>query len=360
MVSRVAEKRHATSPARLTAVVYVAVASEPRDLEVVRAGLERWLRTREPDAVIGALSVPDAGLSSETCFAPVRSAAGTRELVVRLPPAGAGLFPEYRLDVQVAVQEAVADLGVRAVRAEWIDDPTWLGGPFMVMPRVEGNPVARSWALKGWIVEADVGVRRSVFLNLVDELARLHQCTIAHEVSPPEPLSVTVDRWVEYFEWASGDREPPAFMREACDWCVAEQPQPHGITAILWGDVQVTNAIFGPDGSVRALLDWEMAGHGVPELDLGWYVALHEMTLAQVGSVPEGVPRRTEIVDRYVETRGREIDALRWYEAFALFRSGSIMVRMARLLADQGVDDGWLLTHNPTVAAFDQVIARRE
>jgi aminoglycoside phosphotransferase (APT) family kinase protein len=101
-----------------------------------------------------------------------------------------------------------------------------------------------------------------------------------------------------------------------------------------------------------------MAGVGPPELDLGWFLALHEMTVEQHGATLAGIPTRTAMVDVYQAALGRDVRPLQWYEAFALLRSGSIMVRMARVLAGQGVDDSWLHTHNPTAAALDRVMGR--
>ena len=120
----------------------------------------------------------------------------------------------------------------------------------------------------------------------------------------------------------------------------------------------MTNAVFASDGSVAALLDWEMTGSGPPEMDLGWFLALHEMTIEQHGATLAGMPSRGEMLAVYEAELGRTVGDLRWFEAFALMRSGSIMVRIGRLLAAQGVDDAWLTRGNPTEAALARVLAR--
>ena len=80
------------------------------------------------------------------------------------------------------------------------------------------------------------------------------------------------------------------------------------------------------------------------------------MSIGPDGSGLSGIPGRTEIIERYEAALGRSVRSLKWFEVFALLRSGSIMIRMARLLAAQGVDDGWLTTHNPTSAALTRVL----
>jgi aminoglycoside phosphotransferase (APT) family kinase protein len=78
---------------------------------------------------------------------------------------------------------------------------------------------------------------------------------------------------------------------------------------------------------VRALLDWELATLGDPLADLGYLVA----TYSEAGSQPTvlelspvtraaGFPTRAELVERYRERSGRDVGALAWYEALALWK----------------------------------------
>jgi aminoglycoside phosphotransferase (APT) family kinase protein len=49
------------------------------------------------------------------------------------------------------------------------------------------------------------------------------------------------------------------------------------------GDFRPGNMAFGPDGTVRAVFDWELATTGDPLADLGW--------LASTWQDPGDVPR---------------------------------------------------------------------
>jgi aminoglycoside phosphotransferase (APT) family kinase protein len=92
-----------------------------------------------------------------------------------------------------------------------------------------------------------------------------------------------------------------------------------------------------------------MASIGPPEVDLGWFQAMHELSVEASGADLPGFPGAAETAARYQERLGRELADLTWYEVFALVRAAAIMVRMARLLAAQGVEDSWL-SGNPMLA----------
>ena len=342
----------------------MAIASGVRDDEVIRAGIERWLRAHDPvlvDATVAPISRPAAGLSSDTAFVrAVTERGAVVEFVVRLGPAGDGLFPEYDLRGQADVQNRLGDLGVPvAYPVRYEEDGSWLGDPFMVMPRVAGRVLARTYLVKGWVADAAPNFRRDLVLGFVGALASVHR--LAPAVDPVgDPVARAFQQWSRYLDWATADGAPLGFMNDARDWCADQAPQLDVASSMLWGDVQLTNAVFATDGSVAALLDWEMTGTGPPEMDLGWFLALHEMTIEQHGSTLPGIPTRAEIIAVYEADLGRAVRGLRWFEAFALMRSGSILIRMARILSAQGIDDGWLSTHNPTEAALARVLTSEE
>ena len=149
-------------------------------------------------------------------------------------------------------------------------------------------------------------------------------------------------------------------MDQVIQWLVDRIPPESVGATIVHNDFKLDNLMLDADDPARvvALLDWEMTGVGPPEMDLGWFLALHEMTIEQHGASLDGIPEREEIIVTYETDLGREARDLQWFEAFALLRSGSIMIRMARILAAQGIDDRWLFTHNPTERALQRVLDR--
>jgi len=109
----------------------------------------------------------------------------------------------------------------------------------------------------------------------------------------------------------------------------------------------VTGTVAAPDGSVRAVFDWELATSGDPLADLGYLVSNWQ----EPGdpSTPEapgpttvpGFPGRAEIVERYARQSGRDVSDVPYWVAFSRWRSACINVGVrARYLAGHMVDDG--------------------
>jgi aminoglycoside phosphotransferase (APT) family kinase protein len=121
--------------------------------------------------------------------------------------------------------------------------------------------------------------------------------------------------------------------------------------------VQLGNVLVDDDMNVAAVLDFEMASLGPAEIDVAWFLVLHDMAVARCGGDLPGFPARDATISVYEERLGRRLSDMRWYEAFACLRSGAILVRAARLLARLGVDDSWLTKQNPTVDLLAALIA---
>jgi aminoglycoside phosphotransferase (APT) family kinase protein len=168
-------------------------------------------------------------------------------------------------------------------------------------------------------------------------------------------LAAELSWWSEYLDWAA-DGSPPAALREARAWCAENVPADEPEPALCWGDVRIPNVVFDDDFRPRAVLDWEMATIGPPELDIGWFLVIHGMTTAVTGDLP-GFRDRDDVLRVYESKLGRALRDLRWYEAWAAFRAAAIMVRLARLLHDVGlVADLRMQEHNPPIELLEKLI----
>jgi aminoglycoside phosphotransferase (APT) family kinase protein len=373
--------------------------SEQRDLDALRDGLTRWVRTWRPemsDVRIAPLVQPATGLSSETIFVeadwrgPGRAAAGEHvSWVLRLPPQGEGLFPVYDLAMQGRLQRVLAAAGVAAVDPTAVEeDEGFVGAPFLLMPRVAGRVVRadKPYLRTGWLAEATPEGQAKLHGEVLDALAGIHRldweslgcrAILASRTGRnSEPgggtgvdgrghgrgdgrgerwLAGEVEHWARYLAWAGEGSAPPVFS-QAVEWCRANLPPDEPPASLLWGDVQLGNVLVGEDMGVSAVLDFEMASIGPAEVDLAWFVVLHEMAVDRCGGDLPGFPGRDATIAAYEARLGRPVTDLRWYEAFAALRSGAILVRAARLLARLGVDDSWLTHENPTISLLAGLI----
>jgi aminoglycoside phosphotransferase (APT) family kinase protein len=347
------------------------------DLEAVRAGIEQWLAAHRPGTEhlrVAPLTQPVSGLSSTTLFAEVTWTAangrhGHESLVARLPPAGDGLFPTYDLAAQARIQQALAATSIPVAPPLGVeDDRSWIGVPFLLMARVPGRVLDTQppFLTGGWLHEsspADQAALHDAFVDTLADIGRLDWAGLdagflTRRRGPGESaLNGELEWWDSYVRWAADGGGPPE-VAAGLAWCRATRPAFEPAPSLLWGDVQLVNTVFDDSLRPAAILDWEMASIGPAEMDLGWFLALHAMTVATVGSDLPGFPDRQRTIERYQQRLGRDMMDLEWYEVFALVRSGAIMVRVASVLARSGISESWL-RRNPTITRLRKVLDAR-
>jgi aminoglycoside phosphotransferase (APT) family kinase protein len=118
------------------------------------------------------------------------------------------------------------------------------------------------------------------------------------------------------------------------DWCRDHQPEAPP-SCLLWGDVRLGNMLVDDHMRPTAVLDWEMASIGPPEVDVAWYTALEAMTEHFVGTRVPGFLRRDEVVSHLERSLGRSLVDLEWFEVFAMARSAALNLRADRLRAQE-------------------------
>jgi aminoglycoside phosphotransferase (APT) family kinase protein len=89
---------------------------------------------------------------------------------------------------------------------------------------------------------------------------------------------------------------------------------------------------------VASIFDWDMATLGDPLIDLGtllnYWPDPADPDGAQRASNPGlahmGLPTRAEITARYAERTGADVTAVRWWEAFALWKTVVVVQQLHR------------------------------
>jgi aminoglycoside phosphotransferase (APT) family kinase protein len=150
-----------------------------------------------------------------------------------------------------------------------------------------------------------------------------------------------LDYWDRYLDWATDDADTVAIYRKGLAWCSQRIPAEAPPTSLLWGDPQLVNLVLGNNGEVRAVLDWEMAMWGPAEVDLAWFLSLHEHAAETAGRKLPGDPGRAALIEAYTSALGRPVVDLAWYEALANIRSGAIVLRIGELMTRAGHSRSW-------------------
>ncbi len=316
-----------------------------RDDSGLAAGLARWAAAR-PERVPGraaaggavavaGLAHAEGGQANETLLVDFGPGQGGG-MVVRLPPLDP-TFPDYDLGPQAVVQNAVAAAGVPAPAPAVLEtDPSWIGSPFLAMPRVRGDIAGPAPVFDPYVRDAGPRGQRLMHDGLLDALAAIHavpwQPAGLGDVLAGPRLADAVDRWAAYVEWSS-EGEPLPALAEALDWCARHRP-PERPAVLLWGDVRLGNLVFDEARRVRAVLDWDLAALGPREMDLGWHFGLEFMMEELFGQRVPGFPSRIEALDDYERRTGYEVRDLGWHEVFALARALAINDRHQRITGE--------------------------
>jgi aminoglycoside phosphotransferase (APT) family kinase protein len=317
------------------------------------AGLARWLLVRRElaDVYVGDLTRPVAGYSSQTVFAEAawRDHRGTHadNLVIRMPPQGAGLFADYDLGPQWQAQRAAARVGVPVPDPVFEADAGFLGTPFILMPRMDGHIIGPLAHLDPWLSGRSPAERALVHDGFLSTVAAVQRADPddAPDV-PRRDNGAELDHWEEYLSWSAHGHPVPT-LADALGWCRRHRPDSEPTAALLWGDVRFENMVLDDDLKPLAVLDWDMTMVGAPEHDLAWFTSLDLTAHAMFNTRAEGFPDRLATVARFEELIGREVRDLEWYETLAMLRSSAIMTRISILRRDAGKSPMLPIEDNP-------------
>jgi aminoglycoside phosphotransferase (APT) family kinase protein len=335
------------------------VGSPTLDDAALADGLSRWLAHRRGvDQVhIDQVEHPSVGYSSSTTLLRARWARDepmVQHLVVRMAPAPAGTFADYDLRVQDAAQRAASDPGVPMAEPFVTEtDPSWLGAPFMVMPRIDGHIIGEAPPFDSWLRALGVEGQAAIHDRFLQSLATIHRADIQRAGAggvPRRDDAAELQYWDAYLRWScAGEPLPP--LVDALAWCREHAPATADDreAVLCWGDVRLGNVVFDDDLRPRAVLDWDMAVIGAPEHDLAWFTELDATMTALTGRRVDGFPDRAGTIARYQELAGRELRSFEWYETLALLRSTAILTRIGYLTAAAGKTPALPLDDNPVL-----------
>lgn len=339
------------------------IALGQRDLAATRVQLEAWFGHRfGSGAAVGELRPANraAGWSSESLAFAADVGGDTGEYVLRIPPAGGGIFPEYDLAAQARTQELLHEYGIATPSPIHHEpDTSWIGSGFLVMPRIVGHtPSDTTYATRGWLHDAGAAVQRRAHDSFLSTLGALQRVPVSDVpwLARPTGAGVAAELawWRDYARWGTDNRVPDT-MTEVFDWLDHQQPEQPAQLAVCWNDARLSNAIFDDTGELIGALDWEQACLCPAEADFAWWLATRRQMLEVNGidADPElpGFDSREQVIRRYEETIGRTLVDLEWYEVFAMARMGCCILRTQVLLRSIGQGDHFL-TRAPILPAW--------
>jgi aminoglycoside phosphotransferase (APT) family kinase protein len=253
-----------------------------------------------------------------------------RRYVLRRPPLGHVLATAHDVAREHKIISALAPTPVPVAPALGLcTDPSVNDAAFYIMGFVDGVVLHDSAAALALSVDA----RRRAGEHLVEILVDLHDVDVdavgLGDLSKrTDYLGRQLRRWSTQWE-GSKTQELPG-MERLHAWLVEHQP-PESETRIVHGDFRLGNCIHAPDGTILAMLDWELCTLGDPMADVSYMLRSWAGTEEETrpGTDPpsraEGFPDRHEMVARYGELSGRSLDDLSYWMAFNAWRSACIV-----------------------------------
>ena len=287
-----------------------------------------WLREHDPASNPPFHFELIAGGHSNLTFR-VTDANG-KAYALRRPPLGHVLATAHDMSREHKIVSAMAATKVPVAPLVGLcTDESVNGAPFYVMGFVDGIILRNREAA----VALPVGLRTTVSHTLIDTLVDIHEADVdaigLGDLGRKDGyIARQLKRWRMQFH-DSKTREIPE-IDEVHDLLVARIPEQQG-SGIVHGDYRLDNCIFGDDGEVRAVLDWELCTLGDVLADLAQLLVYwgeagdDEFALDSPPSAEPGFSTRAELIERYAARSKRDLSQLDYYMAFASWKVACIL-----------------------------------
>ncbi len=300
-------------------------SSQPEGLDV--ANIEAWYRANIPGSA-GPLHFDRLAGGHSNLTYRVTDANGAVS-VLRRPPTGEllpsahDMFREYRIITALAPTPVPV-----APSLGFCDDLSVTGGRFYVMGFVEGRVLHETTDVEEFL---PLATRRRTGESLVEVAAALHQVDVdavgLGDLGKREDyVGRQLARWYRQYQASRGATPLIDSLHDELVTLLPAQQR----AAVVHGDYRMGNTITHPDGTVAAVLDWEISTLGDPLADLGYLLAMwpeEGETFATTATSPSslpGFPTRAEMLARYATHSDLDLSDIDVYVAFSYWKVACI------------------------------------
>ena len=333
----------------------VASVPMPQVPEGINEGnVTRWMASQLPELTAPLTFTLIAGGRSNLTFR-VEDAEG-RAWALRRPPLHHVLPTAHDMSREYRLMHSLGPVGVPVpVTIGLCSDESVNERPFYVMEFVEGHILRTASEAEAAFDEA---TRRRVGDHMADTLAALHavepDAVGLGDLGRHEGyIERQLRRWRGQYEQMQVEGVDHGELVERVSNELARRIPKQQRTSVVHGDYRMDNVVLADDGTVRAILDWEICTLGDPLADLGLlmvYWADPADSMAVLGLSPTTAPgfsTRAEVLERYGSVSDLDISGVGYYQAFGYWKLACILQGVyARYVAgagagDQGSVDGY-------------------
>lgn len=257
-----------------------------------------------------------------------------RRAVVRRPPEGELLPKAHDMGREFKVISGLGSTPVPVPVAHgYCEDPAITGAHFYVMSQVDGKALYNNTESQAYLTEE---ARANVGASFMDTLAALHSVDPADvglsDLGRPDgyvarQLRTWYGSWTASIEFADYDNPKVHALHEHFMANLPEQ----GPARVVHGDFGLHNCMFAADGSVTAVLDWEIATLGDPMADFAYAInawgepGTDEPLAVDGATQAPGFSAPQVLIDRYAAATGADLSQLDYYVAFNYFKTACIL-----------------------------------
>ena len=286
--------------------------------------------------------------------------AGGAKWILRRPPLGKLLASAHDVVREHRILSALQGSAVPVPKVLGLtEDPAVTDAPLMLMSYVDGTVVDDVAVAERLSVER----RAAIGASLTKTLGAIHSVDLesagVDDLASHKPYAERqLRRWSGQWE-KSKTRDVPA-VEQLANRLHDAIPEQRELT-LVHGDFHLSNVITSnADGSVVAVVDWELCTLGDPLADIGALLAYWpeqgENYIGQfMSSTLPGFPNRSELANAYFAETGRDRTALGFWHTLAVWKVAIIAEGVLRRLTD---DPRNAAAVGPTAGLVDVIIDR--
>jgi len=260
---------------------------------------------------------------------------GDQRMVLRRPPFGSKVKSAHDMGREFRVLSKLHAAYPPAPKVLlYCDDDSVLGAPFYVMEPINGIILRRDPPSD---LQFTPQTARKICESFIDNLAKLRSIDyvaigLGDFGKPQGYLERQVHGWIERYHGSKTHEIPEVEKLSA--WMLHSLPTSPS-ASLIHNDYKFDNVVLDPDNLTKIIgvLDWEMSTVGDPLSDLGstlsyWVEPGDTDGLQKLRWGPTNYPgsmTRQELVQRYVQTSGREVGNMVFYLVFARFKLAVIV-----------------------------------
>lgn len=299
----------------------------------VTAQLAQWSQEQRPGRQLGDVWKMPGNAGVSFGFTVTGADSPEESFVVRLAPIGVTVKGNTDVRRQIPLLDKLSGTKVPVARLVWAGTAADVfGTDAIVQEFVKGRPLHMTEPEQS-CARSSTDVRPMV-QAAVQALANIHATPVDDGLARWAPKRTAEDEVRFWMTLAAKVDDPEAsrLSTQAADRLLASLPT-GPVIGLVHGDFQTNNILYGQDGELLAIVDWELAGVGPQHLDLAWLSVFSDPMFwarEQQERLLVTVPV-SDLVAWYEAATGRVVADFNWFRALAAYRFGVIAAFNLRL-----------------------------